>query len=162
MQNFVRFHSVESEIKLATRILGRTIIAAPPTQHAISNDIYFIYKFLCNFIPQKPRSTYPQNFLKRKTTAPPVKQFYQKLMDINIHLNNFKYKISLKSVNQFLSYIQMSQNFCHKHTQADIFQKQSNHVQDIPKRVNPSKIGNRKFARNNTFFCLYLKKLILI
>ena len=28
----------------------------------ISNDIYFVCKFLCNFIHQKPRSAYPNNF----------------------------------------------------------------------------------------------------
>ena len=48
--------------------------------------------------------------------------------------------------------LHLPQNFCHTHTQthrqADIFQKQSNRVQDIPKCVNPSKTGNRNFARN--------------
>ena len=45
--------------------------------------------------------------------------------------------------------LHLPQNFCHTHTdrQTDIFQTQSNRVQDIPKRVNPSKTGNRKFAK---------------
>ena len=54
-------------------------------------------------------------------------------------------------------------NFCHRHTdrRTDIFQKQSNRVQDIPKRVNPSKTGNRKFARNQYFLLLTQKKVII-
>ena len=48
------------------------------------------------------------------------------------------------------------QNFCHRRTDrhTDIFQKESNRVQDIPKRVNTSKTGNRKFARNQYFLLL--------
>ena len=49
--------------------------------------------------------------------------------------------------------LHLPQNFCHAHTdiqsdgQTDIFQKQSNCVQDILKRVSP-KIDDRKFLRN--------------
>ena len=43
--------------------------------------------------------------------------------------------------------------------QTDIFQKYSNHVQDIPKRVIPSKTGNRKLARNQYFLLLISKKV---
>ena len=56
----------------------------------------------------------------------------------------------------------------HRHTdtqpdrQTDIFQKQSNRVQDILKRVNPSKTGNRKFARNQYFLLLTEKKVITL
>ena len=46
----------------------------------------------------------------------------------------------------------------HTHRQTDgltgVFQKKSNRVQDIPKRVNPSITGNRKFARNQYFLRL--------
>ena len=34
----------------------------------ISNDIYFVHKYLCNFIHQKLRSAYPKNFRKSETT----------------------------------------------------------------------------------------------
>ena len=49
----------------------------------------------------------------------------------------------------------------HRHTdkQTGIFQKQSNRVQDIPKRVNPPKSGNRKFARNQYFLLLIKMKV---
>ena len=53
--------------------------------------------------------------------------------------------------------LHLPQNFCHIHT--DIFQKQSNRVHDIPKRVNPSKTGNRKFARNQYFLLFTYKKV---
>ena len=38
--------------------------------------------------------------------------------------------------------LQLPQNFCHTDRQTDIFQKQSNRVQDIPKRCKS--IENRK------------------
>ena len=38
------------------------------------------------------------------------------------------------------------QNF--SHAQTDIFKRLSNRVQEVSKRVNPSKTGSRKFARN--------------
>ena len=50
--------------------------------------------------------------------------------------------------------------FRHIHTdrrtdrQTDILRKQSNRDQDIPKRVNPSKVGSRKFGRN--YFILFI------
>ena len=47
------------------------------------------------------------------------------------------------------------------HTQTDIFQEQTNRVQDIPKRVNPSKTGIRKFARNLYFLLVMQKKVII-
>ena len=46
--------------------------------------------------------------------------------------------------------LHLTQNFCHTYT--DIFQKYSNRVQDIPKRVNTSKIGSCDFFQTNTFF----------
>ena len=69
--------------------------------------------------------------------------------------------------------LHLPQNFCHTHTQTyrhtdtqthrqtNIFQKQSNRVQDIPKRVNPSKTGNRQVARNQYFLLLTQKKVII-
>ena len=38
----------------------------------ISNHTYFVCKFLCNFIHQKPRSTFSKKFGKNKNTAPLV------------------------------------------------------------------------------------------
>ena len=81
---------------------------------------------------------FPKNFGKIVTTNP----------NINLCLDNTKCKNSLNSVDQFMSYT------CYKifvtHTQTDtqtnIFQKYSNRVQDIPKRVDPSKIENRKIC----------------
>ena len=57
--------------------------------------------------------------------------------------------------------LHLPQNFCHTHTdtQTQIFQKQSNRVQDIPKRVNSSKTGNRKFAQKQYFLLLIQKKV---
>ena len=48
------------------------------------------------------------------------------------------------------------QNF---YRQTDIFQKWSNRVQDIPKRVNPPKTGNWIFAQNQYFLLFILKKV---
>ena len=60
--------------------------------------------------------------------------------------------------------LHLPQNFCPRHTdrhtdgQIDIFQKQSNRIQDIPKRVNPSKTGNQKFSKNQYFFSTYTEE----
>ena len=114
----------------------------------ISNNIYFVYKLLCNFIYQKLRSAYPKMSERMKLQRHLNSDFHQKLIDINFSLDKCRYKISLNSMHQFSSYT------CHKifitHTQTDtqtdrqtdIFQKQPNRVRDIPKRVNPSKTGN--------------------
>ena len=67
----------------------------------------------------------------------------------------------------------MPQNFCHTHTdtqahrltdtqahiETDIFQKYSNSVQDIPKRVNPSKTEIENLHETYTFFYLYRRKV---
>ena len=45
------------------------------------------------------------------------------------------------------------------HTQKNIFQKQSNHVQDLPKRVNRSETGGRKLLRKQYFLLLMQKKV---
>ena len=45
----------------------------------ISNDVYFVYKFVSNFVHQKPRSVYPKNFLKCETTVPLVERFSPKV-----------------------------------------------------------------------------------
>ena len=51
--------------------------------------------------------------------------------------------------------LHLPQNFCHTHTethrQADIFQKQSNCVQDLLKHVNPSKPEIKNLHETNTF-----------
>ena len=37
-----------------------------------SSNIYFVYKFMCNFIHYKPRSAYPKNSRKSMITVPPT------------------------------------------------------------------------------------------
>ena len=54
--------------------------------------------------------------------------------------------------------LHLPQNFLSQ-TDTDIFQKQPNRVQDVPKRVNPSKTGNQKFARKQYFLLLIQKKI---
>ena len=71
---------------------------------------------------------------------------------MDLCLDNTKYKDFIKFC-QLVFRTSLATNFLsytHRHidAQTDIFQKQSNRVEDIPKRVNPSKTGNRKFARN--------------
>ena len=45
----------------------------------------------------------------------------------------------------------LSHTFRQIRRQTDIFQKLTNHVQGILKRVTPSKTGSRKFSRNQYF-----------
>ena len=47
------------------------------------------------------------------------------------------------------------------HRLTDIFQKQSNRVQDIIKRVNPSKSGSQKFSRIQ-YFLLFIQKKVKV
>ena len=60
--------------------------------------------------------------------------------------------------------MQCPQNFGDMHTykqtdkQADISLKWSNRVQDIPKHVNPSKTGCRKFSRLQYFLLMYIEE----
>ena len=56
MQNFVQFHEIETEIELSQEFWENGV-AAPPMRYMYPNwtifvfiDIYFIHKFLCNFI----------------------------------------------------------------------------------------------------------------
>ena len=79
MQNFVLFYPIEPEIKLSQEMWKKRNSSAPYSaisiqiaSFVISNDIYFAYKFLSNFICEKPRSAYPKNFRKSETTAPSV------------------------------------------------------------------------------------------
>ena len=58
--------------------------------------------------------------------------------------------------------LHLPENFCDQHTQTDIFQKQLSRVQDIPKRVNPPKNGNQKFARKQYFLLFAQKKVKMI
>ena len=55
--------------RITIRILGKTGQQRPLLSYVypnyiiiISNDIYFVHKFSCNSIQQKPRSAYPKNF----------------------------------------------------------------------------------------------------
>ena len=54
--------------------------------------------------------------------------------------------------------LHLLQNFCHTHTQTDIFQKWSKRVQDVSKRVNPSKTGSRIFLRKQYFLLIYIEE----
>ena len=61
--------------KTTTRILGKTNQQRPLLSYIctncsfVSDDAYFVYKFLCNFIHWKSRSSYPKNLRKSVTTA---------------------------------------------------------------------------------------------
>ena len=46
----------------------------------------------------------------------------------------------------------------HTHRQTDIFQKWSKRVQDVSKRVNPSKTGSRKFLRKQYVLLIYMEE----
>ena len=56
---------------------------------------------------------------------------------------------------KFLSHTHTS---THTDRQTDIFQKWSKRVQGVPKRVNPSKAGSRKFLRNQYFLLIYIEE----
>ena len=45
----------------------------------ISNNVYFVYNFLRNFIHYKPSSAYRKKFGKSETTAPSAQQFSPKV-----------------------------------------------------------------------------------
>ena len=86
MQNFARFHAIEPKIELSQEMWEKTKWQRPLLNYmypnriiAISNDIYFAYKFSCNFIHQKLRSAYPKSFGKSETTVPPVERFSPKV-----------------------------------------------------------------------------------
>ena len=68
-----------------------------------------------------------------------------------------KCKIPLNSVHQYLN--QQPHKNCIAQIQTDIFQKQPNYVQNIPRRINSAKIGNRKNLQDfSTFiFCIQIK-----
>ena len=46
---------------------------------SISNNIYYVNKFLFNFIPWKPRSAYPKNSGKNVISTPPIERFSSKV-----------------------------------------------------------------------------------
>ena len=52
--------------------------------------------------------------------------------------------------------LHLPHNFCHTHTRTQTFSRNSE-LQDILKRVNPSKTGNRKISRNQ-YFLLFIHK----
>ena len=63
------YHDNFRKSRIATPLLS---CMYPNCIIVLSNDAYFVYKFYCNFIHQKPKSTYPKNFLKAEITVPPV------------------------------------------------------------------------------------------
>ena len=89
----------------------------------ISNDIYFAYNFLCNFILQKPRSRIPKIREKVKLQRHLLTDFYQKLININLcqyaTIYNFFYEILCISSPATLG----AKFLSHRHRQTDIFQK---------------------------------------
>ena len=83
MQNFVRFHALESEIELPQEFWEKrgTLLSYMYRNRiiAFSNDTYFVYNFFSNFNQWKQRSAYPKYFRKSGSTAPPEEQFLSKV-----------------------------------------------------------------------------------
>ena len=83
-------------------------------------------------------------------TAPHIERFSPKV-------DRHQFMILLLKILSFMKFcallleLHLPQKFCHIHTdkqtdrETEILQKWSIRVQDIPKRVNPSKTGSRKF-----------------
>ena len=127
---------------------GKIVITASLSKLSLKNYISVIFqskyiacKILYDSIQLNSRQNYHKSFRKRGIAAPPTVLYVPKLLCINI-LNVKLHKILCIS-----SRATFATNFL-SHRQADIFLKQSNHVQDIPKCVNPSETGSRKLFRN--------------
>ena len=106
MQNVVRSHAIECEIELPQKIKKKTEQQRPLLRYmyqnciiVISNDMYFAYKFLSNFILQKPRSAYPKNFGKSEQQRPLLRYIYPN-RTIFISVNIYVYTFLCNSIHQ--------------------------------------------------------------
>ena len=166
MQNIVRFYAIEPNIEIPEEMWEKqnssALCWAICTQIAsllfLMIDILYIYIFV-QFHPLENKMSLSQKFRKKcnysATCSAIFTKSWQMPICVRITLNIKFYKILLISFWATLGTKFLSHTYRHTgretDRQADIFQKWWNCVQDIPKRVNLSKTGNQKFARNQYF-----------
>ena len=110
------------------KILGKTEYQLPllsyiyPNITIVISNYTFLYINFCSIPFTRNRvKLIPKILEKVQLQRHLLSDFYQKLIDINLRLDDTKYRISLNSV-LYLE-LRLPQNFCHTHIQTDIFQK---------------------------------------
>ena len=105
MQNFVRFHAIESKIELSQEFWGKKRSSSDPFRDMCTRAvsllflmIHVLYINFCAISSTKLRSGYFKILEKMKLQRYLLRNFHQKMIDINLCFDNTKDKISLNSV----------------------------------------------------------------
>ena len=124
MQSLARFNAIQSNAELSQKF-GKNGFSTqlsymyPNCIIDISNEIYFVYQFLCNIIHQKPKSVHPKKYGKLVTTAPTFVRFSLKSWLTPIY---FRLTLSIKfhEIARISSWATLVTNFLsHKQSYAD-------------------------------------------
>ena len=118
MQNFMRFHAIESEPRLSEEFGEKRNSSTlywdmySQTASLLFLMIHIPYINLCAISLNRNRKQHIPKIPKKVTLQRHLlNDFYQKLIDINLPLDNTKYKISLNSVRSRFLVDEIAQKF---------------------------------------------------
>ena len=122
MQNFVQFHAIESNIELSQKFWEKLNTSAPywAIYIQIASLLFLLIYILCiNFCSISSSRNQDQRIPKIsenvKLPRHLLSDFHQKLIVINLCLDNTTYKNFIKFCWLYLE--RLPQSFCHAHTQ---------------------------------------------